>query len=87
VRQVVVTTPLTATFVLPTTPGASFSVSFVGTPGVSYQLETTEDLFANPVSWIAVGNPVIGTGGSSTIPVPAASVNPSGVRVYRIRQL
>ncbi len=88
VRQVVVvTTPLSATFVPPTTSGGAFSVSFVGTPGVKYQLETTEDLFANPVVWTLVGSPVIGTGGSSTIPVPAASVTPSGLRVYRIRQL
>ncbi len=42
--------------------GNEFILSLSSATGVSYQLQSTEDLAANPINWVNVGDPVPGTG-------------------------
>jgi hypothetical protein len=83
------TTPatITATFELPATPGGPFNVVFTSTVGAVYQVESTDNLFASPVVWTAVGAPVTATSTTTKVSITPPAGNPAGLRSYRVRQI
>ena len=93
VRQVTGTVTPAPTFVsavitLPSDLGGPLTVSFVSTIGATYQVETTDDLFAVPARWSPVGGPIRATTTPTTTQFTqfaGPSPTGSGVSWYRVR--
>ena len=80
-------TGVDATIVPPTTAGGPFTITFNSTVGAVYQIESTDDLFANPVTWSPVGASLTAIATTTSVPITPPAGNPTGLRSYRVRQL
>ena len=88
VRQLVsVPSGISASFELPATPGGPFNVVFTSTVGAVYQVEFTNNLFASPVTWTAVGASVTANSTTTKVAITPPAGNASGLRSYRVRQI
>ena len=67
------------------TPGGPVTITFASTLGAMYQVESTDDLFASPITWVAALPVITATGSVTGVEVPSA---PAGVlRIFRVRQV
>ena len=67
------------------TPGGPVTITFASTLGAMYQVESTDDLFASPITWVAALPVITATGSVTVVEVPSA---PAGVlRIFRVRQV